>query len=74
MNFRRNLLDLIYTHGDKMSAKEKCQIDALSTIFSNEGPIRPKNVFNLNFASLASTGGLLITYFIVLVQFRAGEG
>ena len=65
---------MIYTHGDKMSPKEKCQMDVLCVIFSSEGPIRPKNIFNLNFASIASTGGLLITYFIVLVQFRAGEG
>ena len=71
--FRRNLLSLTYVYGDKMSSREKCQIDALAAIFSNEGPIRPKNIFNLNFASLASTAGLLITYLIVLVQFRVGE-
>ena len=73
-SFRKKLLDLIYTHGDKMSHKEKYRIDALCVIFSNEGPIRPWNIFNLNMASIASTGGLLITYLIVLVQFRAGEG
>ena len=74
MTNRRNLLELIYTHGGKMSPEERCRMDALSAIFSSEGPIRPKNIFNLNMASLASTAGLLITYFIVLVQFRAGDG
>ena len=42
MPLRRNLLDMIYTHSDKMSPKEKCQIDALCVIFSNEGQIQRK--------------------------------
>ena len=56
-----------------MSVIEKNKMDILIVRFSNSGPIRPLDVFNLNYASAASTIGLLVTYIIVLMQFRAVE-
>ena len=56
-----------------MNREERCQLDVLITRYSNPGPIRPLDMFNLNFASAASSAGLLLTYLIVLMQFRAGE-
>ena len=62
-----------YSNGGQLNQEEKCQLDVLITRYSNPGPIRPLDIFNLNFASAASTAGLLLTYLIVLMQFRAGD-
>ena len=41
--------------------------------FSNESPLRPLDIFCLNRSSAASHAGLMITYLIVLLQFKQGE-
>ena len=56
-----------------MNMTEKGKMDILILRYSKNGPIRPLDVFNLNYASAASTIGLLVTHIIVLMQFRAVE-
>ena len=56
-----------------MNVTEKSKMDILIIRFSKSGPIRPLDIFNLNYASAASTIGLLVTHIIVLMQFRAVE-
>lgn len=41
--------------------------------FSRAAPIRPMGVFDLNLASEASILGLLLTYIIVLFQFKVSD-
>ena len=63
----------MYNQGHTMKVTEKNKMDILILRFSETGPIRPLDIFNLNYASAASTIGLLVTYIIVLMQFRAVE-
>lgn len=37
-------------------------------------PIRPKDIFSLNHSTLASLSGLILTYIIVLIQFKVADG
>ena len=41
---------------------------------SSSVPIRPMDIFNLNYASAASIYGMVLTYLVVLMQFKGGEG
>ena len=63
----------MYNRGHTMNMTEKGKMDILILRYSKNGPIRPLDVFNLNYASAASTIGLLVTHIIVLMQFRAVE-
>ena len=46
-------------------------IDWLS--FSSRAPIRPMDVFDMNYSSGASILGLILTYMIILLQFKVTE-
>ena len=59
-----------YIGSHKMEDLEKIQMDVLINQFSVTAPIRPYDVFNLNYASGFSMDGLMITYIIVLLQFK----
>ena len=41
--------------------------------FGSSAPLRPKDIFDVNFASAASLAGLVVTYVIVLLQFKLGD-
>ena len=47
-------------------------IDWLSS-YTSRAPIRPMDIFDLNYASGASITGLILTYMIILLQFK-GHG
>ena len=64
---------IVYNKGHMMKVSEKNKMDILILRFSKNGPIRPLDIHNLNYASAASLIGLLVTYIIVLMQFRAVE-
>ncbi len=70
---RDTLYDASIVHAQTMDPNEKAQMSALLSKYSVACPIRPMDVFNLNFAFGASIGGLVLTYIIVLVQFKLGE-
>ena len=70
----KSLHGLYICEADILSIKQKAKFDILMVRYSNIAPMRPMDVFNLNRASGFSIGGLLLTYIIVLLQFKTGEG
>ena len=58
---------------DLMSPKEEIELDVLIDRFSKHSPFRPLDMFDANFATLASLAGLAFTYVIVLLQFKIGD-
>ena len=55
------------------TTKEEIELDVLIDKFSKHSPFRPLDMFDANFATLASLAGLAFTYVIVLLQFKIGE-
>jgi hypothetical protein len=53
-----------------MSPTDRNHFDILIERFSKPAPIPPKDVFNMNWASGVSIAGLIVTYMIVLLQFK----
>ncbi len=49
------------------------EMDLMEARMGVEHPIRPCQVFNLDYQTLASSYGLLVTYSIVLIQAKTGE-
>lgn len=49
------------------------EMDLMEARMGVEHPIRPCQVFNLDYQTLASSYGLLVTYSIVLIQAKMGE-
>ncbi len=73
-SIRENLQAASVTHAESLSKSSMRQLDVLIDQFSRPAPIRPKNVFDLNLASGASVSGLMLTYLIVMLQFKLSEG
>ena len=63
-----NLQKFMGSH--KLEDMENIQLNILIDQFSVAAPIRPYDVYNLNYASGFSVDGLMITYIIVLLQFK----
>ena len=71
---RQNLENILITFADKLERKEERQLEVLISHFSaTTSPIRPCDVFNMDTANFVSVGGLIITYLIVLLQFKLGD-
>ncbi len=66
-------MDLAYNETG-LQGDLKDRLHLLTVHFSNSSPIRPLDIFSMNYASTASVAGLMFTYLIVLMQFRVGEG
>ncbi len=65
-------MDLAYNEtGLQTDLRDRLQL--LTMHFSNSNPIRPMDIFGMNYASTASVAGLMFTYLIVLMQFRVGD-
>ena len=45
----------------------------ISHFSATTSPVRPCDVFNMDTANFVSVGGLIITYLIVLLQFKLGD-
>ena len=58
---------------DDMCPKEEVEVDVLIDKFSKHSPFRPLDMFDANFATLASLAGVAFTYVIVLLQFKIGD-
>ena len=73
---KENLEDFSMHFASKMEEEEARRLDILISRFSSadgdQAPIRPCDVFNLNTASFVSIGGMILTYLIVLLQFKLG--
>ena len=51
----------------------KSHLEVTIERFTRPSPIRPMDMFDLNYASAMSIFGLLLTYLIVLFQFKASD-
>ncbi len=58
---------------DTLTLKEKTRLRILESRFSRPCPLRPLDTFNVNSASGASLAGLILTYLIVLLQWKLSE-
>ena len=59
----------------RLTATETLEMDTLIDwlSFSSRAPIRPMDVFDMNYSSGASILGLILTYMIILLQFKVTE-
>ena len=59
----------------RLTAEETLEVDTLVDwlSFSSRAPIRPMDVFDMNYSSGASIMGLILTYMIILLQFKVSE-
>ncbi len=60
---------------DDLSSTQRCSLRILQKRFCpmTRCPLRPLDTFNVNSASGASVFGLILTYLIVLLQFKIQE-
>ena len=56
-----------------MTPSQSALMDELLDEFSAHCPIQPLDIFDMNFANVASLAGLAFTYIIVLLQFKIGD-
>ncbi len=59
----------------ELEAEDERRLDALLAglaTSASSAPIRPLDVFNLNYSSGVSSVGVMVTYLIVLLQFKTG--
>ncbi len=70
---RSALLGIVVERSETLTPKEQAEILILVDHFSTPAPVRPMDVFNLNYGSGASIVGLVLTYIIVLLQFKMGD-
>ena len=70
---KESIQELLIHESDELTENEKSKVDLLLERFSNRAPFRPLDVFDANFASAASLAGLIITYVIVLLQFKQSD-
>ncbi len=55
---------------DSLTESERTQLGVLIDQFDNDAPLKPKNIFSLSNDSGSSMAGLVLTYLIVLIQFK----
>ena len=71
---QQNLDHISINFADKLARKQEKKLEVLISHFSAAcSPVRPCDVFNMDAANFVSVGGLIITYLIVLLQFKVGE-
>ncbi len=70
---RARLQEAMIAEADSLSSKERTVIEVLMTKFTTSAPFRPLDIFDVNFASAASLLGLILTYVIVLLQFKVSD-
>ena len=62
-------------NANRLTAEKTLEIDTLVDwlSFSSRAPIRPMDTFDMNYSSGASIVGLILTYMIILMQFKVSE-
>lgn len=70
---KKSLQLLALQEVDTMNKKQHCSLLTLIEIYSKECPLRPMDVFNLNYSTELYACGLCLTYVIVLLQFKVAE-
>jgi len=54
--------------------RQRVSLLALREKFSAVVPVRPRQAFNLNMGMTISAAGMIVTYIIVLIQFKGSDG
>eukprot|EP00094_Tigriopus_californicus_P012420 TCALIF_12006-PA protein Name:"Protein of unknown function" AED:0.32 eAED:0.32 QI:0/0.5/0/0.66/1/1/3/0/427 len=70
---RRNLQKYVSHKFWTLSAESANNYELQVKYLSKPAPIRPMDIFDLNWSSALSLNGLMLTYIIVLLQFKLGE-
>ena len=70
---KKTLQKMKLAHVTKLTVQQNCALDILIENYSVECPVRPLDIFNLNYSTALSAFGLCFTYVIVLLQFKVGE-
>ena len=66
-----NLEGILMVFAKQLDSEEEKKLEVLISRFSTKSsPIRPCDVFDVNTASFVSISGIIITYLIVLLQFK----
>ena len=65
--------ELLIVESSRVSPMERAQAEVLIDRFGRAAPIRPLDVFDVNYATAASVSGLILTYVIVLLQFKMSD-
>ncbi len=68
---RENLQDLKIRFNRHLDDDSDLRLDILIDRFSASGPIVPKNFFEMNYSSSAAIVGTVVTYLIVLIEFKS---
>ncbi len=69
---RKNLQDLkIRFATQTLPVETEVELDTLVDRFETSGPIAPKNVFEMNYSSSAALVSTIVTYLIVLIEFKS---
>ena len=55
---------------DGVTDRQRRELSLLIGLFSNPAPIRPCDTFNLNHSSTLSINNTVLTYLVILLQFK----
>ena len=55
---------------DDLDDKQRRELGVLTGLFSNPAPIRPCDTFNLNYSTTLAIMNTILTYLVILVQFK----
>ncbi len=72
-NFRERLDQRFSDEIHRLSKNEVSRIESLLWTLRTQSPIRPYDLFDLRFSSGLTTTGVLITYVVIMLQFKFGE-
>ena len=67
---KKNLEDVCVTSSKNLDSEDAKKLDVLISRFAETSPIRPCGVFDMNAANFVSIGGIILTYLVVLLQFK----
>ena len=70
---RRGLENFLYDNVESLTSEEQTRIGILISQFEGATPLRPRDFFDVNYSTGGSILGLIITYLIVLMQFKLSE-
>ena len=55
---------------DGIEERQRRELDLLIDRFSNPCPIRPLDMFDLNYSSFLGLNNTILTYLVILLQFK----
>ncbi len=70
---KKRLQMLAIDNANGSTERERAEVEYLIGEFSASSPLRPMKACNVNFSAAASLTALIITYIIVLLQFKVGD-